>query len=164
MGVVVEYAGQSGKPRWSAPGSFRWDYTRFGRPRRGAVLPDETIEMTFAKNNAALDGFNQWTINGVPFSMDKMEPRFRVHAGRRYRLRLRNASDDVHPVHLHRHSFELTRIAGKTTGGIIKDVVMLGGYQEIEVDFTADNPGRTLFHCHQQLHMDFGFMALLDYV
>jgi FtsP/CotA-like multicopper oxidase with cupredoxin domain len=28
----------------------------------------------------------------------------------------------------------------------------------------ADNPGRTLFHCHQQLHMDNGFMALLEYV
>jgi FtsP/CotA-like multicopper oxidase with cupredoxin domain len=77
---------------------------------------------------------------------------------------MRNASDDIHPVHLHRHSFELTRIAGKPTAGLIKDVVMLGGYQEAEVDFVADNPGRTLFHCHQQLHMDFGFMALFDYV
>ena len=88
----------------------------------------------------------------------------RLHAGRRYRLRLRNASDDVHPLHLHRHSFELTRIAGRATGGVIKDVVMLGGYQEIEIDFTADNPGRTLFHCHHQLRRDFGFMALFDYV
>jgi FtsP/CotA-like multicopper oxidase with cupredoxin domain len=119
--------------------------------------------MTFEKNNAALDGFNQWTINGVAFSMDKMEPAFRLHQGRRYRLRMRNASDDVHPVHLHRHSFELTGVAGKATAGIMKDVAMLGGYQEIEVDFVADNPGRTLFHCHQQLHMDFGFMALFDY-
>jgi len=33
-----------------------------------------------------------------------------------------------------------------------------------EVDFTADNPGLTLVHCHQQLHMDFGFMTLFDYV
>ena len=33
-----------------------------------------------------------------------------------------------------------------------------------EVDFVADNPGLTLFHCHQQLHMDFGFMTLFDYV
>jgi FtsP/CotA-like multicopper oxidase with cupredoxin domain len=76
---------------------------------------------------------------------------------------MRNASDDVHPIHLHRHSFELARIAGKATSGIMKDVVMLGGYQEAEIDFMADNPGRTLFHCHQQLHMDFGFMALFDY-
>jgi FtsP/CotA-like multicopper oxidase with cupredoxin domain len=77
---------------------------------------------------------------------------------------MRNASDDIHPIHLHRHSFELTKLAGKTTAGVMKDVVMVGGYQEIEVDFTADNPGLTLFHCHQQLHMDFGFMTLFDYV
>jgi hypothetical protein len=43
-------------------------------------------------------------------------------------------------------------------GAVIKDVVMLGSYQEAEIDFTADNPGRTLFHCHQQLHM-LGFAA-----
>jgi FtsP/CotA-like multicopper oxidase with cupredoxin domain len=164
MGIVVEYAGHSGKPRWTAPKPFKWDYTRFGKPQRNAALPDETIEMTFAKNNAALDGFNQWTVNGVPFSPEKMEARFRLHEGRRYRLRLRNASDDVHPVHLHRHSFELTRFAGRATGGVIKDVVMLGAYQEIEIDFAADNPGRTLFHCQRQLHRDFGFMALFDYV
>jgi FtsP/CotA-like multicopper oxidase with cupredoxin domain len=46
----------------------------------------------------------------------------------------------------------------------MKDVAMLGGFQEMEVDFVADNPGLTLFHCHMQLHMDFGFMALFDYV
>jgi len=49
---------------------------------------------------------------------------------------------------LHRHSFELTRSAGKATAGVIKDVVMLGGFQELEFDFVADNPGPTLFHCH----------------
>jgi FtsP/CotA-like multicopper oxidase with cupredoxin domain len=27
----------------------------------------------------------------------------------------------------------------------------------------ANHPGLTLFHCHQQMHMDFGFMALLQY-
>jgi FtsP/CotA-like multicopper oxidase with cupredoxin domain len=46
----------------------------------------------------------------------------------------------------------------------LKDVVMLGGYQETVVDFVADDPGLTLFHCYQQLHMDFGLMALFDYV
>ena len=37
---------------------------------------------------------------------------------------------------------------------------MLGGFQEMEIDFLADQPGLSLFHCHSQLHMDFGFMAL----
>jgi FtsP/CotA-like multicopper oxidase with cupredoxin domain len=91
------------------------------------------------------------------------KPSFHLHEGKRYRIRMRNASDDIHPIHLHRHSFELTRIAGQPSSGVTKDVVMLGGYQEIEVDFVADNPGLTLFHCHQQLHMDFGFMSLFDY-
>jgi FtsP/CotA-like multicopper oxidase with cupredoxin domain len=163
MGIVIEYAGRSGKPKWSSPKPFKWDYTRFGNPQVTAAAPDETIVMTFTKNNAALDGFNQWAINDIPFSMNKMEPMFRLHEGKRYRLRMQNASDDIHPVHLHRHSFELTKIVGQSTTGVLKDVVMLGGYQEIEVDFVADNPGLTLFHCHQQLHMDFGFMALFNY-
>jgi FtsP/CotA-like multicopper oxidase with cupredoxin domain len=95
--------------------------------------------------------------------MDTMKPAFTVHQGRRYRLKFRNASDDIHPLHLHRHSFELTQIGGKPTAGVMKDVVMLGGFQELAFDFVADNPGLTLFHCHQQLHMDFGFMALFRY-
>jgi len=164
MGIVVEYAGRRGQPRWAMPKPFHWDYTRFGVTGRSVPPPDEVIEMTFAKRNAALHGFNEWTINGVAFSMEKMEAMFHLRQGRRYRLRMRNASDDIHPMHLHRHSFELTKIAGKPTAGVIKDVAMLGGYQEMEVDFTADHPGRTLFHCHMQLHMDYGFMALFDYV
>jgi len=130
MGIVVEYAGQTGKPRWVTPKPFRWDYTRFGKPNAAPAPPDETIEMTFVKHNAALHGFNQWTINGKALSMDTMQ---------------------------------LARISGQPTAGVVKDVVMLGGFQELEVDFVADNPGPTLFHCHQQLHMDFGFMALFEY-
>jgi FtsP/CotA-like multicopper oxidase with cupredoxin domain len=119
--------------------------------------------MLIVKNNAALKGFNQWTINGEAFSMASMKPLYTVHLGRRYRLKFRNASDDIHPLHLHRHSFELIRVGGKPTAGVMKDVVMLAGFQELEFDFVADNPGLTLFHRHQQLHMDFGFMALFKY-
>ena len=31
------------------------------------------------------------------------------------------------------------------------------------LDFVADNPGLTFLHWHQQLHTDFGFMALFHY-
>lgn len=165
MGIVVEYAHQQGRPQWIAPPKFHWNYTRFSRPGAIAPPPDETIDMTFAKNNAAMDGFNEWTINGAAFPMSNISApaSFHLRQGRRYRIRMRNASDDIHPIHLHRHSFEITSIAGAPTAGILKDVVMVGGYQEVSVDFVADNPGLTLFHCHQQLHMDFGFMALFDY-
>jgi len=163
MGIVVEYAGATAKPQWSRPKPFKWDYTVFGKPAATPAAPDETIDITVVKHNGALNGFNQWLLNGVAFSMETMRPAYTLHEGRRYRFKVRNASDDIHPLHLHRHSFELVRIGGKPTAGVIKDVVMLGGFQETEFDFIADNPGPTLFHCHQQLHMDFGFMAMLNY-
>ncbi len=166
MGVVVEYAGAKGKPLWLERKPFHWNYAHFGRAGASAAEPDETFEMVFEKKNAAQDGFNLWTINGVAYPMKQMmaPASHHLHAGKRYRLRMRNASDDIHPIHLHRHTFEVTRYAGQTMSGLMKDLVMVGGYQEVEVDFVADNPGATLFHCHQQLHMDFGFMSLFDYV
>ena len=166
MGIVVEYAGAKGKPQWIAPPPYHWNYGIFAKPGAVAEPPDETFDMIFAKDNAAEDGFNRWTINGMayPMSSQPMPASFHLRQGKRYRIRMRNASDDIHPIHLHRHSFELTKLAEKMTAGIMKDVVMLGGYQEAEIDFVADNPGLTLFHCHQQLHMDFGFMTLFDYL
>jgi FtsP/CotA-like multicopper oxidase with cupredoxin domain len=166
MGIVVEYALAQGKPQWTPPKPYHWNYAHFGHAAGPIPAPDEMIDLLFEKDNAALQGFNRWKINGVSYPTEQMmsAPMFHLKEGRRYRLRMRNASDDIHPIHLHRHSFELTRVAGQPAAGVIKDVVMVGGYQEMEVDFVANNPGLTLFHCHQQLHMDFGFMALFDYV
>ncbi len=166
MGIVVEYAGHGGKALWTAPPAFKWNYSRFARTGSSAPRPDEAFDMLFAKDNAAEEGFNRWTINGVAYPMTNqpVPATFHLRQGKHYRIRMRNASDDIHPIHLHRHSFELTKFAGQPSAGILKDVVMVGGYQQVEVDFIADNPGLTLFHCHQQVHMDFGFMTLFDYV
>jgi FtsP/CotA-like multicopper oxidase with cupredoxin domain len=166
MGIVVEYAGFKSKAQWLAPKTFKWNYAHFGDPSEATQSSDETFDMLFEKQNAALEGFNQWTINGVSYPTGQMmaTPNFHLRQGKRYRIRMRNASDDIHPIHLHRHSFELTHVAGQPTSGVLKDVVMVGGYQEVEIDFVANNPGLTLFHCHQQLHMYFGFMALFDYI
>ncbi|MGH9765135.1 MAG: multicopper oxidase domain-containing protein, partial [Blastocatellia bacterium] len=165
MGIVVEYAGYKGRPLWVRPGPFRWSYGRFAKPGASTQAPDEVIDMAFAKRNAANEGFNEWTINDVSYPMMEgpAKPSHTLIQGKRYRIRMRNESDDIHPIHLHRHSFELSSLGGKATAGVLKDVVMVGGYQAAEVDFVADNPGMTLFHCHQQLHMDFGFMTLFSY-
>ena len=129
MGVVIEYAGRTGKPAWSKPAPFHWDYTHFGQSDAITTAPDETIVMTFTKNNAALNGFNQWTINDVAFTMEKMEPMFHLREGRRYRLRMRNASDDSscasssaqlradpHRGQRHGRHYEGCRDAGRLSG------------------------------------------------
>jgi FtsP/CotA-like multicopper oxidase with cupredoxin domain len=97
MRIVVKYAGSGGKPVWLAPLASRSDYTQFGKPGITAAAPDETIEMIFAKENAAEEGFNRWTINenAFPMSSGVAPASFHLREGRRYRIRMRNASDDI---------------------------------------------------------------------
>ena len=160
MGIVVEYAGRKGKPQWHPPGKSDWNYLLFAESNP-AVAPDEVIPMEIGKINGGKGGFNIWTVNGKPY--DESEP-IKIQEGRRYRLAFVNRSDDMHPLHLHRHNFEITKIHGKETSGIFKDTVLAQGFSRVEVDFVASNPGLTLFHCHQNLHTDFGFMRLFEYV
>jgi FtsP/CotA-like multicopper oxidase with cupredoxin domain len=160
MGVVVEYSGQHGYARWMGPRDTRWDYAAFGNGAGGAEEA-ERIPLVFEKKFAGHNWVDKWTINRKSFP--KTDP-IRVKANGRYRLVLDNRSDEAHPVHLHRHTFELTKVEGVATSGVRKDVVMLRPKSQVEVDLVANNPGLTLFHCHQQMHMDYGFMALMEYV
>ncbi len=164
MGIVVEYAGASGDPQWQAPPKFRWDYRRFADPNPAPPQPAETIDLVITERQSAADGFDLYAINGVPYDWKTMPVTRRLKLGRRYRLRLRNASDDIHPMHFLRHSFELTRLHGQPTAGVVKDVVLVPPFQTTEVEFTADQPGLAVFCCHMQPHMDYGFMALFDTV
>jgi FtsP/CotA-like multicopper oxidase with cupredoxin domain len=159
MGIVVEYANKSGAPRWIKPQKKPWDYTIFGESRT-VQNPDEVIPLAFGKINGGTGAFNRWTVNGKSYD-PAAEPRV-LHKGKRYRLVLDNQTDDAHPVHLHRNSFELTNVNGKPTAGVLKDVVLVKGFKKIEVDVTPAMEGLTLFHCHQQLHMDYGFKLLFN--
>jgi FtsP/CotA-like multicopper oxidase with cupredoxin domain len=161
LGVVVEYSGMTGEPVWRDPRPIDWDYTQFGGTS-GVATPDETFTLTF-RDAGALNGskFDTWTINGDAWP--NVKP-LQVRRGRRYRMLFRNATGDQHPMHLHRHSFEVTRIGDLQMSGLIKDTVNVMPLETVAVDFVADNPGDSLLHCHQQLHMDYGFMQIVKYV
>jgi FtsP/CotA-like multicopper oxidase with cupredoxin domain len=160
LGIVIEYANRTGEPQWTAPPNEPWDYKRFGREAT-APQDGERIPLVFKQKWAGNRAIDHWTINGKEFPKTD---RIQVREGRRYRLVFDNQSDDMHPIHLHRHSFELVKIAGQPTRGVIKDVVDVMPRTQVEVDLLANNPGLSLFHCHMQLHMDFGFMTLFEYV
>ena len=159
MGILVEYANQHKQPQWVAPPKSAWDYTIFGRAGTQPP-PDQTIDMIFQKLPSGAGLFNSWTVNGKEYPHDQ---EFVLKKGSRYRLVFRNRSEDDHPLHMHRHLFELVEINGKATAGIMKDTVIVPGYGRATVDMVADQPGLTLFHCHIQQHMDYGFKALFRY-
>jgi FtsP/CotA-like multicopper oxidase with cupredoxin domain len=158
LGIVVEYAGRTGPAQWEEPSKDRWDYTIFGKP--GTEVAATKIPLVIEKKFAGSRWVDKWAINGK--SWPKTDP-IQVKQGERYRLVFDNRSDEAHPVHLHRHWFELISVAGIGTSGIYKDVVVVPAKSIVEADFRADHPGKTLFHCHQQMHMDYGFMALIEY-
>ena len=161
LGVVIEYAGRTGPAAMDgAFGGGVWDTRCLAARARARGARRARSAGVQSRSGWATAGWI--TGSSTARSFRNTDP-IRVKAGGRYRLIFDNQSDDAHPVHLHRHTFELVSIAGKPTAGVMKDVVMCPPRQKVEVQFVADNPGPTLFHCHQQLHMDFGFMAMVEY-
>ena len=160
LGIVVEYAGQSGAPVWKDPINAAWDYIQFA-DKAPAPVPDKTIMMALM-NMGPRNGsqFVTWAINGS--SWPDIDPLI-VEPGKRYRLIFQNASKDQHPMHLHRHTFEVVTVGDRPVSGLKKDTVNVMPMDTVIVDFVADNPGDTLLHCHMALHMEFGFMQLIKY-
>ena len=162
MGMVIEYAGASGKPVWNQPEDLVWNYRQFAAPGPAEASPNvNRIELVFDSKFRGHGNEELWRINGQSYPQTA-EPILRQ--GELYRLIMKNASMDDHPMHLHRHSFEVRTVdRSPEMSGLIKDVVLVPSKTTAEVEFTANNPGRTLFHCHQQNHMDRGFMMIFKY-
>src|SRR3984885_1172335 len=172
MAVVVEYENKSGPAQWQQPSELIWNYEQFAASQPADSLSESpmVVPLVLESKFRGHGAMEAWTINGNSYPNARIAP---LIQGRRYRLQFINNSLDDHPLHLHRHSFELrslgTPLAAapeaprKDIRGIIKDVLLVDSQTRAEVELTADNPGATRFHCHQQNHMDLGFMMLLDY-
>jgi FtsP/CotA-like multicopper oxidase with cupredoxin domain len=161
MGIVIEYANRAGEPQWQQPKSLLWNYQQFAAKRSAPSEKVHEIPLVIESKFAGHGAPDHWRINGKSWPDTEAPP---LIAGQRYRLQCINKSTDDHPIHLHRHTFELRSLPGSPdTHGIMKDVVLVEAKTQIDIEFTANNPGDTLFHCHQQNHMDEGFMLLFHY-
>lgn len=163
MGIVIEYAGATGRPQWIQPQDLVWNYQQFATLGGTSLSGDPTIPIVLAFDSKFQGHGNEelWRINGKSYPHTD-EPVLTM--GRRYRLIMKNLSMDDHPMHLHRHTFEVRQVdGGPEMHGLWKDVVLVPAKSTAEVEFLANHPGRTLFHCHQQDHMDRGFMMVFRY-
>jgi len=156
--MIVEYADAAGEPRW-IPVKRTWAFDRFA-DARAVPEPDARIELTIGRIPGGPNGYNVWTLNGKAWPETG---RIRVEKGKRYRLVYHNRTDQGHPMHLHRHHFEVVRWDKERCPGLMKDTINIKPFTTAELDFVARNPGPTLIHCHQAKHQDFGLMALMLY-
>ena len=100
-----------------------------------------------------------WTINGQIYP--NADP-FVVREGARVQIAMTNRSMMPHPMHLHGHT-GILRWPGIAHPGFVKDTVLLNPMDTATLEFTADNPGRWLFHCHNLYHMELGMARVVEY-
>src|SRR6202008_3038582 len=112
-----------------------------------AILPNITVP------NSMNMEFNWLTLNGR--AAPATTPLILRH-GERVRIRLINLGMDHHPIHLHGHQFVVTGTEGgrqpETTWGP-GNTVLVGVAQSRDIEFTANNPGDWMLHCHLPHHM-----------
>jgi FtsP/CotA-like multicopper oxidase with cupredoxin domain len=63
-----------------------------------------------------------------------------------------------HPMHLHGHFFRVVQGAGDHAP--LKHTVNVAPRDSVRIEFTADNPGRWIFHCH---HFEGGMARVFEY-
>jgi len=156
LGVVIEYAGRQGDPVWTDTVALDWDYTLFGSKATERVA--EEIVVALRRLPLTEGGNEKWMM--VSLVNGKEKGPIVLQQGTPYRLRISNESNEWHPMHLHRHAFELTCFRGKATAGLLKDTVVVPPYDKVEVFLTPQQTGPALFHCHNQMHMDAGLQTL----
>lgn len=118
--------------------------------------PDRTLAATLTGDMTRY----VWGINGRPYGEDTP---FKVRAGERVALVMRNRTMMSHPMHLHGHHFQVTAIDDRPLTGAMRDTVLVPAMGNVTIAFDADNPGKWAFHCHNEYHMAAGMMTSLHY-
>ena len=93
------------------------------KPARLIPAADQTIELLLEKERWIIDGESHADLDHLSFQ-----------PGRRYRLRMMNATNRSQPVRLPNYKLQLTRVNQIPVSGIIKDTIRLERYNVIEAD------------------------------
>jgi FtsP/CotA-like multicopper oxidase with cupredoxin domain len=93
-----------------------------------------------------------WAIDGELYpEADWLDVRPNEHV----RFVLDNESGMYHPMHLHGHFF--------VSDGVVMDTLPVGPGETRTLEFYTDNPGRWLFHCHNEYHVASGMARVVRY-
>lgn len=88
-----------------------------------------------------------WCINGRAYAGNA--PTFRAKVGERVAFHVISLDDHFHTFHIHGHRW-------KDADGTIIDTKTMGPGESFTFEFTEDNPGRWLYHCHVFSHLHQG--------
>jgi FtsP/CotA-like multicopper oxidase with cupredoxin domain len=84
-----------------------------------------------------------------------------IRHGDRVRIEMVNQTMMWHPMHLHGHFFRVLQGAGERAP--LKHTVNVPPRETVRIEFTADNPGQWIFHCHNLYHLEAGMARVFEY-
>ncbi len=141
------------------------DITKYGEAAKSSFSFADTfnIEYTMDLGTEMKNGATTFTINGKTFPDT---PPLNVKEGDLVKVKLvNNSPEDIHPMHLHGHFFQILSKNGKPISGspLMKDTLNILPGEEYVVAFKADNPGDWMFHCHDLGHASQGMVSEVKY-
>ncbi len=156
-------------PRRPEPEHFDREYTYILSEKALDVTPEVALGQAQVRNQEAGNGRggaftpDLFLMNGkAGAAIEPME----IAPGERIRLRLINAGNLVHAMHLHGHSFRIIATDGNPVPAgaqLLKDTVLIGPGERYDLAVEGTNPGVWLFHCHINNHMENGMVTTLQY-
>ncbi len=84
-----------------------------------------------------------------------------IRQGERVRVEMTNETGMWHPMHLHGHFFRVLTDDGPFCP--LKHTVNVAPKETVRIEFSADNPGRWFFHCHNLYHLEAGMARVWEY-
>jgi FtsP/CotA-like multicopper oxidase with cupredoxin domain len=143
-----------GRPAPNAP----WPRSLGPLPRLDRAHVDRVRHLTFSEHPAQ----NRFFINGRRFDATRVDQVVRLGATEEWVIR--NASQELHPFHLHVDDVQLIAVDGRRHHArSLQDTVILpiGKTVRIRVRF-RDYLGAFVYHCHILAHEDAGMMAIVE--
>lgn len=102
----------------------------------------------------------QWTINGQVWGEHDVTG---LAAGRWVRVRFRNDSGRLHPMHIHGQFFKvIARNRQPVDEPYLRDTVLLGARETVDVGMVPVDWGSWMMHCHILEHAESGMMTLVE--
>ena len=156
-------------------GAFIVEPADYQKPdKEFTVLLDDWQSMGGNMNTAMMGGmgmsamgsmnYGLFTLNGLAFPDTES---LNVQQGNKVRVRFINASSSTtHPMHLHGHQAKVVAIDGNELAAsqqYLRNTITLNPGETYDIEFTANNPGNWLLHCHELHHAGSGMATILKY-
>lgn len=139
----------------------------------GAFIIDPSERQTeYAREYTLLlheiSGF--YTVNGHSFPKTLEDSLLQLASGDRILVRMINAGQEHHPMHLHGHQFRVVQLDGNPMPApLTVNTQDIAPGQTVDVEIDGSNPGTWVFHCHILPHVTNkgqypgGMLLALDY-